>query len=221
MYLMSKEGGYKRECPVCDRPFSEVRTLPDVVLDPRTWFQMCDVNLDGTLDKEEVMESLGSVLPVDRQKLRRAIKMNWTKWDVNNDGDISLEEFISRGGLKDYVVDNMKSFTSEARVDELEKVPDLDAHPKEWFDFWDVERNATLSREEFIRAAVRTFSLSTSGKPIFTRARIMRNLASTIWFELGYADEDLLSFETFTKPYGLADQIYHNVVSGMHFGDDN
>lgn len=220
MYLMSQEGGVHRECPVCDKRFTEVRTLPDVVKDPRTWFQMCDVNLDGTLDKEEVMESLGSVLPVDRKKLRRAMEMNWTEWDVNNDGDISLEEFIGRGGLRDFIVDNFKDFSSQARADELEKVPDLDAHPKEWFDYWDVEGNASLSREEFIRAAVRTFSVSGSGKPIFTRARIMRNLASTIWHDLGYGDDDLLSFETFTRPYGLADQIYHNVVSGMYFGDN-
>jgi hypothetical protein len=29
-----------------------------------------------------------------------------------------------------------------------------------------------------------------------------------------------VNFEEFNKPFGLGDQVYHNFISGMYFGDD-
>jgi Ca2+-binding EF-hand superfamily protein len=226
-FLMKKnketlDGSYADPvCPLCAAKFTEVKTLPDVIKDPRAWFQMCDADLGGTLDKQEVMSGLGAVLPVERDKLERAIDQNWSTWDETGDGSIALDEFSApKKGLREFIVKNFFALKKDSIVLKPADIPDLANAPLQWFEYWDRDGSGTLERDELIRAMVKTFCVTTWGQPIFAQGRNMKEIAIFVWRDLGYKDFDLVRFEEFSKPYGLGDQIYHNYTSGMFFGED-
>ncbi|KAF4668004.1 hypothetical protein FOZ61_007303 [Perkinsus olseni] len=210
-----------RECPICRAKFSDIKTLPDVFKDPRAWFQLCDIDCGGTLDKEEVLGALGAVLPVERDKLAEAIEENWVVWDPDNDGSITLTEFVEpRRGLREYLLRNFNVIKTENLNIRPDDIPDLDSHPLEWFNFWDGNGNGSLERSEIVRAIVRTFCVSPSGEPSFKRAFDLREMALFIWDSLGYHEFGELTFEEFNAPFGVGDQIYHNYIHGMYFGEN-
>jgi hypothetical protein len=100
------------------------------------------------------------------------------------------------------------------------EIPDLANAPLQWFEYWDKDGSGTLERDELIRAMVKTFCVTSWGQPIFAQGRNMKEIAIFVWKELDYRDYDLVRFEEFAKPYGLGDQIYHNFINGMFFGED-
>ncbi|KAF4661599.1 hypothetical protein FOL47_006617 [Perkinsus chesapeaki] len=215
----ARAAGYPsaQECPICGARFSEIKTLPDVFKDPRAWFQLCDIDSGGTLDQEEVLGALGAVLPVARDKLAVAIEDNWEVWDPDNDGVITLTEFVEpRRGLRQYLLRNFNNIKSDSVNLRPSDIPDLDSHPMAWFDFWDGNRNGSLERSEVVRAIIKTFCLNPGGEPSFARAFDIRELAMDIWDSLGYHEFGELTFEEFNAPFGVGDQIYHNFIHGMH-----
>lgn len=213
-------------CPICYKRFTEVKTLPDLLRDPRLWFQLCDTDLTGSLDRKEVLEGLLAVLPVDRVRLEKSINDSWSNWDASGDGSIELQEFIDPNtGLKAFLVKNYNIFrkleSSDRNSTENELVPSLDAEPRKWFDYWDYNRSGTLERIEVARALIKTFCVTTWGDPIIHRANDIAELTFAIWNVLGYSSRAKLTFEEFMKPYGLADQVIHNVTHGQFFGEDH
>lgn len=207
-------------CPVCYKKFTEVKTLPKLLEDPRMWFQLCDADLTGTLDKQEVLEGLVSVLPVERERLEKAIDENWSIWDPDGDGVIALSEFTHPlTGLKSFLVQNYNIFRKERESNHTE-IPALDSNPKEWFDYWDNNRNATLERMELGRALIKTFCVTAWGDPIIKRSLDISELAMNLWDTLGYKPREKISFTEFMKPFGIADQVIHNNVHGQFFGEN-
>ena len=212
---------HKVACPVCFKSFTEVKTLPSLLEDPRMWFQLCDADLTGSLDKKEVLEGLVSVLPVERTRLEKAIDENWSAWDPDGDGVIALAEFTHpRTGLKSFLVLNYNVFRKEDTAQESKNIPPLDSNPKEWFDFWDYNRNGTLERIELARALIKTFCVTTWGDPVIKRALDISELALSLWDTLGYKPREKISFPEFMKPFGLADQVIHNNIHGQFFGEE-
>lgn len=210
-------------CPVCFKRFTEVKTLPDLLRDPRLWFQLCDTDLTGSLDKQEVMEGLLAVLAVNRQRLENAINGAWDQWDKSGDGSIELAEFIDpKSGLKAFLVKNYHVFRRTDREKrELSEIPSLDSEPRLWFEYWDNNQSGTLERIELARALIKTFCVTAWGDPIIHRAHDMGELALSVWDILGYRPRERVSFEEFMKPFGLADQVLHNNIHGQFFGDAN
>merc|ERR1711937_670602 len=156
-------------------------------------FQTCDADLSGTLDKEEILNALGSMLLVDRDKLQKTIDLNWALWDPNGDGDVDIDEFLRpEDGLREYVIRNCADFKKPAF--DVSQVPLMEAHPVQWFEYWDRDGGGSLDREEFTRAM--------------------------LWRQIGLHEFDTITFEDFMKPHGLCDTLVHNVVQGTFFGEE-
>lgn len=209
-------------CPICFLEFSDVKMLPDLMKEPSAWFATCDIDLGGTLDKREVEEALGAVMPLDRSKIKRAIKSRWSQWDPDGDGTISFDEFMNaERGLRAFVLKHLGNMTKGSFVAGRESVPELETHPYEWFEYWDKDASGTLGQDELVHAMVKTFCLSSWGNPIVSMAREMKQVAKAMWRDLDFDDDDEISFETFIQAGGLADCILHNDINGRYFGEDN
>ena len=209
-------------CPICHKRFTEVKALPDLLEDPRMWFQLCDTDLTGSLDKKEVLEGLLAVLPVERERLSKSINDSWSDWDSTQDGSIELKEFIDpKKGLKKFLIKNYNVFKKSTNSGAAgQTVPSLDLDPRQWFDSWDYNKSGTLERIELARALIKTYCVTAWGDPILNRTSDMYRLAMTIWEAQGYKPRDKLGFEEFIKPFGVADQVLHNITHGQFFGDE-
>jgi hypothetical protein len=149
------------------------------------------------------------------------IELNWHRWDPDGDGTITEKEFLApRRGLRDFLVNNFDLIKSDSIRIRPEEIPVLDSNPRAWFEYWDYDQSGSLERDEVIRAIVRSFCLTTWGEPMIARAAEMRSVAMYMWQTMGYSDFDSITFEEFNKPYGLGDQVLHNLVHGQYFGED-
>lgn len=198
--------------------FTEVKEVPDLIKDARAWFQIVDADFGGTLSKNEVLQALAAVLPVEKEKLRIAIESHWHEWDPDGEGGISQTEFLQKEtGLQHYIVSNLKELKAVAH--EAENIPNLDTHPIEWFEYWDLDHSGTLELDEVIRAFIRTFCISSWGEPLFSRAFDMRTHATQLWTDMGFHVMDSIDFVTFIQPHGLADTFLHNEIHCRWFGE--
>mmetsp|Transcript_5693 Transcript_5693/g.8941 ORF Transcript_5693/g.8941 Transcript_5693/m.8941 type:complete len:489 (+) Transcript_5693:104-1570(+) len=220
-YLLKsmKGSGRASTCPLCGAEFAEVKCMPDLATEPREWFACVDVDFSGSLDAFEVIEAFGTVLPVNRQKLEKNVKAHWHEWDPDGDGTIDLREFVQPGrGLRDWILSNLSLFLAEKMPDAM--VPTLDKNPRQWFLYWDRNGNATLEKDEVIRAFLRTFCRDENGNPNLLGALDMREVATSLWSTMNYGAFDHVTFEEFVKPYGLMDQFMHNHIQCLYFGHD-
>ena len=222
-YKTSRERSHERVgCPICHKRFTEVKCLPDLLEDPRMWFQLCDTDLTGSLDKKEVLGGLLAVLPVEKSRLEKSINDGWSDWDSSGDGNIELKEFIDpENGLRNFLMKNYNVFKKSADNNHHKSVPSLDLDPRGWFDFWDYNKSGTLERIELARALIKTYCVTAWGDPILHKASDMYVLALSIWESLGYKPREKLGFEEFIKPFGIADQVVHNLTHGQFFGSDD
>ncbi len=223
MYKGNQETKNERiGCPICLKRFTEVKTLPDLLQDPRLWFQLCDTDLTGSLDRDELMEGLVAVLPVERERLEKAVAEYWSFWDTSGDGYIGFQEFIdAKSGLKSFLINNFNIFKLNNEADKLgDAIPPLDSKPREWFDYWDQNKNGTIDRVELSRALIKTFCVTSWGDPLIKRAQDMASLSLNLWDALGYKPRGKIDFQEFMKPFGLADQLIHNQIHGSFFGED-
>lgn len=220
-YLLQSVKGTGRSstCPLCGAEFAEVKLMPDITTQPREWFACVDVDFGGCLDAYEVIEALGTVLPVNRHKLEKNVKAHWHEWDPDGDGSIDLKEFVAPGrGLRDWILSNTSLFREEILPQSL--VPSLDKNPRQWFLYWDRNDNGTLEKDEVIRAFLRSFCRDENGNPDLLSALDMREVASSLWTTMNYGAFDQVTFEEFVKPYGLMDQFMHNHTQCLYFGLD-
>jgi Ca2+-binding EF-hand superfamily protein len=215
-----KGSGRSAVCPLCGVSFSEVKNMPDLAKDPRDWFAVCDLDFGGELDAFEVIEALGTVLPVNRHKLEKNVKAHWHEWDPDGDGTITLQEFITPvRGLKDWIIAHLGML----RQDEAPKsasVPSIDRNPREWFHYWDRDGSGTLEKDEVVRALIRTFCRDENGNPHLAAAHDMLEIAASLWSSLGHGPFDTVTFDEFVRPYGLLDQFIHNQTHAAYFGMD-
>lgn len=100
-------------------------------------------------------------------------------------------------------------------------IPDLDTHPKEWFDLWDADGSGTLEPPELVRALIRTMCISPGGDPLLKRAHVVREMAFSLWMECGFHPWDSIDYTTFIQVGGLADTFLHNVVHGNEIKDES
>lgn len=74
-------------------------------------FELMDMNKDGTVDRDEFVTSLASILQIPGLDMRD-YAMIFNALDLNNDGSLSLNEF----GM----------FIEGAKVDKMQRMQDLD-----------------------------------------------------------------------------------------------
>lgn len=214
-----KKAGSEAVCPVCSAVFNDVKEMPDLALEPRAWFAMCDSDFGGELDQFEIGEALGAMLPIKRTRLTTILRSNWHKWDPDGGGTISIQEFIKpQNGLQAWI---LASLVRNSCVPLSHMPPNLERNPREWFEHWDDDDSGALEKDEILRALARTFCITEDGAPIPRRAMEMKDMVDSLWVALGYLPIDSISFREFARPFGIMDQVLHNVNHCRYFGDDD
>jgi Ca2+-binding EF-hand superfamily protein len=222
VWLVSQSAGTGQQplCITCAESFSEVKQLPDVFHRPKEWFTLCDASLNGTLDRLEVMEGIGSCFPCSKSSLEREVSARWDEWDVDDNGSIDIDEFLRpHRGLHSWLVNSVQQL-SDATVIGIAAAPVLDRTPREWFSFWDTDQSGCLDKEELRRALVRSLCVTDQGAPLIREARDMKLVVDSLWIGMGYTAIESIEFEEFARPYGLLDQTLHNTSQCTYFGED-
>ena len=101
----------------------------------RKEFQSLDVNQDGSISKEEVealLKSIKSKLKMTNQEIKQLVE----KIDKDNDGNISIEEFLSL-------------ITSGDKRDAIYKTLLQRAGVRKLFEKYDRDKNGVITRNEF------------------------------------------------------------------------
>jgi len=77
--------------------------MPPPISQPRRWFDHFDIDRSGYLTAKETINGLYSTFNATSSERRKAIRKivtsSWDDYDLNDDGLISLDEFIRDGGL--------------------------------------------------------------------------------------------------------------------------
>lgn len=138
------------QCPICRVKAREVMPLPDIAVNPRLWFQFLDVDGQGRIDKNTVVQTLEAMLPIDTEVLREALDQNvWAQWDQAGDGRITEREFFSPGGLLEWVRGHQHQLRA---AQSRGAAPSISSDPEGWFRHWDVAKRGRLRRGELLRA---------------------------------------------------------------------
>lgn len=97
-----------KTCPLCRKPYEQAKVLPNPFANPTEWFSMVDVNGDGKLSKNEVIEVLKAELAIDWKELENALVPElWAQWDRNRDGSIGYNELMDlENGLMAFVAEH-------------------------------------------------------------------------------------------------------------------
>jgi len=198
--MASAAGG--ANCPLCRTPYSALLLVPDVEENPRAWFQVVDLDGNGSLDYDEVGDILRATLPIDCHKLEKMLPALCKKWSKG--GRIGYEEMMGPGGLFFYVRD---AFRSAGRARDA---PDIRADPHAWFRYWDEDGSDSLNQEEVVRAIVKTFGLSSD----FQQIKTVREMLSALWPEFDSDGSGCIDKTEFCRPgHGLAQMIVANLAS--------
>ena len=81
-------------CPMCRMDVNGMRTVPNIMEDPEGWFFCVDVEGDGRLSKQQVLNILTMQFPVDLEKLEAHLPTLWSRWDRDGSGFVSKQEFL-------------------------------------------------------------------------------------------------------------------------------
>eukprot|EP00316_Scyphosphaera_apsteinii_P001254 CAMPEP_0119347666 /NCGR_PEP_ID=MMETSP1333-20130426/108645_1 /TAXON_ID=418940 /ORGANISM="Scyphosphaera apsteinii, Strain RCC1455" /LENGTH=308 /DNA_ID=CAMNT_0007360223 /DNA_START=173 /DNA_END=1100 /DNA_ORIENTATION=- len=89
-------------CPICRAPFDEVSQLPVVANDPDGWFREIRGDAEG-LQQAQVQAVLAAQFAVDQSALERVMPELWERWDFDDSGEISRDEFVKEGGMLSFL----------------------------------------------------------------------------------------------------------------------
>eukprot|EP00929_Paragymnodinium_shiwhaense_P058291 TRINITY_DN2917_c0_g1_i3.p1 TRINITY_DN2917_c0_g1~~TRINITY_DN2917_c0_g1_i3.p1 ORF type:complete len:297 (-),score=72.95 TRINITY_DN2917_c0_g1_i3:97-987(-) len=82
-----------RNCPLCREAFWRPEMMPDIRQQPKEWFRTADFGGTMRLTREEVLDALGAVLPIDTNRFENVLLPElWKEWDQDSRG-IALQEF--------------------------------------------------------------------------------------------------------------------------------
>jgi len=146
-------------CPVCRGPAKDMMPLPDILINPRLWFQFFDLRGQGRLDKSTLALALEAILPLDTEN-QHGDDHGWAGWGKTKGDYIEEHEFFCQGGLLEWVRAHQHEL-SKAKARGM--APPIE-EPERWFTHWDRARRGRLQRGEVLRAlceAVRISSLET------------------------------------------------------------
>jgi len=91
-------------CPECRESFDSVAPLPELGSNNiNEWFQAVDLDGDGRLSKQEVLQVLKAQYRLDWRALESHIDDLWRKWDQDGSGDLAFNELTAPGGLVHYI----------------------------------------------------------------------------------------------------------------------
>jgi len=190
-------------CPLTRKPIASVRRVPDIRTDPDAWFGTVDLDGDGRLSREEVVECFKAQLPVDLAAMDRAAADDvwWSQWDTDGSGFIERHELPR---LAEFV-------RTEMGGRQTREIPDIRRNKDEWYRFWDEDNSGSLEKEEVVRALLKTLQLTSDQ----TRVTQMRQSVDAIWCIFDDDGNGSIDRDEFLKPNeGLADTIIATIGSG-------
>lgn len=162
---------YARECTLCHARFDYRRRVPNLEESPAEWFEVVDSDGSGALERSELVDCLRAQINVDLAVLEAVLAKEWRRWDPDGSGSISLMEFFQpRTGLLAY----LKKRRSKLRLAVSKReAPDIRDDLSAWFDYWDLDHNHTLDKDEVVRALIKSFGLTNHAKVALRLHRVL------------------------------------------------
>jgi hypothetical protein len=204
-------------CCICKSRCNEVRGLPIITEEPRLWFQLCDLNLKGKMKAKDIVNGLVSCLDVDRVKIEAFMNDLWP-WDKQEEASANEDTTMSMNFFCYELIPKLISQYSVLKKEAMAElvIPHIDRDPQAWFDFWDADSSGFLEKEEMIRAMIKTYCTSANNISLIIQAKEMRVISETLWGEIYGDAKTNITFQEFSQPFGLAEQIYRNYLQS-HF----
>jgi hypothetical protein len=192
-----------QSCPICRASYDRTVTLVDPLEEPDTWFDMIDKDGSGSLSHQEVLEGLKATIDIDWRRLEADIAALFRRWDKGGSGEITLDEF--REGPLIYIERRRDTSPDE------EEIPDIASDPTGWFQFWDVDGNNSLQKDEVARALVKTLRLREErGRNGFNVEEIVEVL-NAVWSLFDHDNSDGIDLDEFIAPDGLCETILASI----------
>jgi Ca2+-binding EF-hand superfamily protein len=153
---------------------------------------------------EEILHGLNCALPLDPRRIRQDSEQLWRSWDSDGDNAIQLPEFLNRKeGLLGYLL------TTYGRNDAEQPVPPLSqATVRDWFQYWDEDSSGSLSKDELVRAVVKTLRLEAVHD-----VSALRSVIEAVWFLFDSDGNGVIDLGEFLATDGLADTLLATLQS--------
>lgn len=188
-----------KECPMTRRSVASVRLVPSILVDPKAWFAVCDVDGNKRLSRREVVEALKAQLPLDNAALERFLtdEAKWRTWDADGSGSIEFAEIMDKDhGLLAFVLATFQRQRQSASV------PDIRQDRDSWFRHWDEDSSGELDVDEVVRAFMKTFRIDVA------MIAQLRESLQAVWTIFDTEGDGSVSKADFLRPSdGLADTI--------------
>eukprot|EP00039_Didymoeca_costata_P002433 m.60198 g.60198 ORF g.60198 m.60198 type:complete len:298 (+) comp11303_c0_seq1:255-1148(+) len=183
-------------CPMCRSSFERIEKLPKLEENALAWFKAVDLDGNGGLSRQELMDALKTQLPVDWRKLEREmIPSHWDQFDPNGDGSISYDELTRPDGVLAWV----KRRFPQGKMAEAPPVTEK----LQWFEFWDEDDSGELDQDEVVRALAKTFHYALEP----AKVRGLQEMLSSLWVLFDTDGGGGIDKEEFCKADGLGDTI--------------
>jgi len=196
------EEGDVYKCPFCRVEFNGRALLPNIRENPKEWFKFVDFDKRGTLSYENILEALRASIHIDHTRLASELPAAFKKWDINGDGRVSYDEMMDeKEGLVEYARQYLP------KLPDYSEIPDIRTMKRQWFTFWDRDKNGRLDPEEVVRALLKTFHRESSPSEIIQ----FRNLIKALWNDLDPDYSGGIDADEFCKEEGLCDCVVANM----------
>ena len=148
-----------RTCPLCRRAVDAIVPLPAIDDSPEKWFAFFDLEGNGRLSRQQVVGALVSQFPIDQAKLEHELPGLWAQWDADGSG-IDRTSFLDPDkGLLQYV--RSRLLAEDLAPVAVARQRSWNLEPKNWFSFFDANDSGKLTRDQLLRALVKTNALLT------------------------------------------------------------
>lgn len=203
-------------CPLCRASYKNALEVPLLKNQPGEWFKIMDIDRNGLLDSNEFVHAIVAEFPINRNKVERLLPTLLKKHGTSMGKGLTFQQLFGPKGAwwrfhEDCsVLANVVRQANDVEFGRMQKIdcPDIRINKASWFKFWDAEGTQVLSKEDLVRAFVKSFD--SSGKSYERRIRI-RSVVADAWPKIVKENVDAVTLVQFVRPNGLGDRILENL----------